>query len=77
MLNSTLDIPPSFHRRSEVRLVEHKWRRDQDAVMRFLANVLSDFARQANNASGKVYALRFDPPPGMMGELKRNLGAWW
>ena len=77
MLNSTLDIPPSFHRRSEVRLVERKWRSDPDAVMRFLANVHSVFAHQAPDPSGKVYTLRLDPPPGMMGELKRNLGAWW
>jgi len=41
MLNSILDIPPSFHRRSEVRIIERRWRSDPDAVMRFLANVHS------------------------------------
>jgi len=71
MLNSVLDIPPSFHRRSEVRLVEHRWRSDPDAVMRFLANVHSAMAQMAPNPSGKVYTLKFEPPPGMMEELTR------
>ncbi len=77
MLNSMLDIPPSFHRRSEVRLVERRWRSDPDAVMRFLANVHSTLSQLAPDSGGKVYALKFQPPPGMMKELKRNLGAWW
>ena len=75
MLNSMLDIPPSFHRRSEVRLIERRWRADPDAVMRFLANIHSALAQL--QPSGKVYTLKFEPPPGMMEELKRNLGAWW
>lgn len=75
MLNSMLEIPPSFHRRSEVRLIERRWRSDPEAVMRFLANIHSAMAQLA--PSGKVYTLKFEPPPGMMGELKRNLGAWW
>ncbi len=75
MLNSMLEIPPAFHRRSEVRLIERKWRNDSDAVMRFLANIHSTMAQMS--PSGKVYTLRFDPPPGMIGEFKRNLGAWW
>jgi hypothetical protein len=77
MLNSILDIPPSFHRRSELRMVEKRWRSDPEAVMRFLANVHSVLSRSAPNPDGKVYRLKFEPPPGMMGELKRNLGAWW
>jgi len=77
MLNSMLDIPPSFHRRNEIELIERKWRSDPDAVMRFLANIHSAMAQQAPNPSGKVYTLKFEPPPGMMGELKRNMGAWW
>lgn len=75
MLNSMLEIPPSFHRRSEVRLVERRWRSDPEVVMRFLANIHSALAQQAPD--GRVYALRFEPPPGMMGELRHNLGAWW
>ena len=74
-LNAMLEIPPSFHRRSEVRLIERKWRSDPEAVMRFLANVHSAMAQLS--PSGKTYTLKFEPPPGMMGELKRNLGAWW
>ena len=77
MLNSVLDIPPSFHRRSEVRLIEHRWRGDPDAVMRFLANVHSAMAQMAPNPSGKIYSLKFEPPPGMLEELKRGMGAWW
>jgi hypothetical protein len=77
MLNSMLEIPPSFHKRSEVRLLEHRWRTDSDAVMRFLANIHSTMAQQPPDPSGKVYTLKFEPPPGLMGELKRNLGAWW
>ena len=77
MLNSALDIPPSFHKRNEIRLLEHKWRSDPDAVMRFLANIHSTMAGQNPNPSGKVYTLRFSPPPGLMGEIKRNLGEWW
>ena len=77
MLSSTLDIPPAFHRRSEVRLVERRWRSDPEATMRFLANVHSAIARQNPSAGDKAYTLRFEPPPGMMGELRRNMGAWW
>jgi len=77
MLNSILDIPPSFHRRSEVRLIERRWRSDPDAVMRFLANIHSAISQMAPNPSGKIYTLKFEPPPGMMGELRRGMGAWW
>jgi hypothetical protein len=74
-LNAMLEIPPSFHRRSEVRLIERKWRSDSEAVMRFLANIHSAMAQLS--PGGKMYTLKFEPPPGMMGELKRNLGTWW
>ena len=77
MLNSVLDIPPSFHRRSEVKLIERRWRSDPEAVMRFVANIDSAVTQMAPNPSGKVYTLKFEPPPGMMGELKRGMGAWW
>jgi hypothetical protein len=55
MLNSMLDIPPSYHRRSEIRLIERKWRSDPDVVMRFLVNIHSAMARQAPSPSEKVY----------------------
>ena len=77
LLNSMLEIPPSFHRRSEVRLIERRWRSDQDAVVRFMANIHSAMAQQAPDPSGKVYTLKFEPPPEVMGELKRGMGAWW
>jgi len=77
MLNSILDIPPSFHRRSEIRLIEHRWRSDPDAVMRFLANIHSAMTQVPLNPSGKIYTLKFEPPPGLMEELKHGMGAWW
>jgi hypothetical protein len=77
MLNSMLGIPPAFHRRSELRLIEKKWRSDPEAVMRFLANVHSAMSNLTPNKSGKIYTLKFEPPPGLIGEITRNLGAWW
>ena len=77
MLNSILDIPPSFHRRRELRIVERRWRSDAEAVMRFLANVHSALSQSGPSPSGKVHMVRFEPPPELMGELKRNLGSWW
>jgi hypothetical protein len=77
MLNSMLEIPPSFHRRSEVRLIEHRWRNDPSALMRFLANIHSAMVQRALNLSGKAYTLKLEPPPSMMEELKRTMGAWW
>ena len=76
-LNSMLEIPPSFHHRGEVRTIERKWRGDSEATMRFLANIHSALAQMAPNPRGKAYSLKLDPPPGIMGELKRNMGAWW
>lgn len=77
MLNSVLDIPPSFHRRSELRLIERRWRSDPDAVMRFLANVHSALSKPAPDSGGETYSLKFEPPPGFMREMKRTMGAWW
>jgi hypothetical protein len=74
-LNSMLEIPPSFHRRREVRVVERRWRSDPEAVMRFLANIHSAMAQLS--PSGKRHTLKFELPPDIRGELKRNLGAWW
>ena len=77
MLNSLLDIPPSFHRRSELRTVERRWRSDSETVMRFLANVHSALSQSAPDPGGEAHTLRFEPPAELMGELKRNLGSWW
>lgn len=77
MLNSILDIPPSFHERRELRTIEKKWRSDPEAVMRFRANVHSAMANLASSPDGKVYALKLDPQPGAMGELTRGMKGWW
>lgn len=77
MLGAMLEIPPSFHRRNELKVVERRWRSDSKAVLRFLANVHSSMMNSAPDSGGKAYTLRFEPPPGMMEELKRGMGAWW
>ena len=77
MLNSMLGAPPSFHKRSEVRLVERRWRSNPDAVMRFLADVVSATAQFSSDPRGRAYTLKFSLPPGMMGKLRHNLGTWW
>jgi hypothetical protein len=77
MLNSLLDIPPSYHKRNELRVVERKWRDDSDAVLRFLANVHSALMNAVPDPGGRVYTLKFEPPPGMMDELRKGMGAWW
>lgn len=74
-LNSMLDIPPAFHKRSSVKLVERRWREDPDATLRYMANVHSAMAAPGPGAKG--YVLKMEPPPGMIGELKRGLGTWW
>jgi len=74
-LNSLLDIPPSFHRRSDVRMRERKWRDDANAVMRFTANVHSAMATAAPGASFQTVSA--EPPPEALKELKRGLGTWW
>lgn len=76
-LNSILGVPPSFHRRSELRLIEGRWRGDSDAVMRFSANVHSAMSQPLPGSDRRTCALKFDPPRRLMGELKHNLSAWW
>ena len=77
VLNSLLEIPPSFHQRKEIRVIERRWRSDPDATLRFLANVHSSMPRQGHGPEGKAYTLKFQPPPGMIEELGRNIGSWW
>jgi hypothetical protein len=74
-LNAMLEIPPSFHRRNEIRLVERKWRSDSGAVMRFAANVHSAMALPAGK--GAVYQMKVESPAGFIADMKRNLGEWW
>lgn len=76
-LNAMLEIPPAFHRRSELQLIERKWRRDPTAVMRFMANVHSVMAQTQTEGAGVVYDLKFDLPPAVKDEFKRGLGGWW
>lgn len=77
MLNSFLDIPPSFHRRSELKVVERRWRQDAGVVMRFTANVHSTIMNSTPDPGGKVYTLKFEPSPGLLKELKHGMDAWW
>ena len=74
-LNSMLEVPPSFHRRGDVQLVERRWRDDPDAVMRFIANVHSAMAHPGRRRNSK--ALRVDLPPAIFAKLTQNIGAWW
>ena len=74
-LNAMLEIPPAFHRRSELRLIERKWRTDPDAVFRFTANIHSTTAQQ--EGGGVVYKLKFELPRGVTDQLRRNMGSWW
>ena len=39
-----LGVPPIFHKRSEIKLIESNWRSDPSTVMRYLANVHSVLA---------------------------------
>jgi hypothetical protein len=77
MLSSMLEIPPSYHRRSEVKVIEKRWRNDSGTMTRFLANVHSAAANLAPNPSGKVYTVKFEPPPDVLGEFRQGMGAWW
>ena len=77
MLGSVLGVPPSYHGRKEVRVVERRWRSDSDAVTRFLANFQSVMSGARSSPGGGVRILKFQPSPGMMRELKRSMAAWW
>lgn len=76
VLGIFLDVPPIFHKRSEVTLVEGKWRDDPGAVMRYAANTYSVLTANAD-PGGRVYSLKFEPPADFMASLKPNLDSWW
>ncbi len=76
MLSVILGIPPAFHRRSEVRLVERKWRTDPETVMRFTANVLSAVTAKLE-PGGEVYRVKAHLPPDLLAKVKHNLDTWW
>lgn len=78
MLNTTLGIPPVFHRRDELKMVEDRWRTDPDAVFRFVANLHSVTANhEGSETGGAVYELKFDLAPEAKSEFARGLGGWW
>jgi hypothetical protein len=72
-----IGIPPTFHQRDEIRIFEKRWRSDPNAVLRFAANVHSSVGTAAGPDPGKVVRLEFQPPPELLGELKRGMGRWW
>jgi hypothetical protein len=76
VLGIFLGVPPIFHKRSEIALIEGKWRTDPSTVMRFAANVYSVFASPMGH-EGKAYQLKFEPPADFMASLKPNLDNWW
>ena len=71
-----LGVPPIFHKRSEIKLIESKWRSDPSTVMRYTANVHSVLAASAN-PGGEVYSLKFEPTRALLASLKPNLDTWW
>lgn len=75
ILGIFLGVPPIFHKRSEISLIEGKWRADLATVMRFAANVHSAVASQGG--PGGVYRLKFEPPADMLASLKPGLDTWW
>jgi hypothetical protein len=75
ILGVFLGIPPIFHKRSEITLIEGRWRTDSATVMRFVANVHSTVASQSD--SGEVYRLKFEPPADLLANLKPGLDNWW
>jgi len=76
VLGVFLGVPPIFHKRSEITLIEGKWRGDPGAVMRYAANAYSVLTPRAD-PGGRVYSLKFEPPAGFMASLKPNLDTWW
>ncbi len=75
-LSMILDCPPIFHRRTELRLIERKWRTDPSAVARFTANVHST-ATAVLRESGPTVSMRLKLPPEALAELKHHLDTWW
>jgi hypothetical protein len=76
VLGIFLEVPPIFHKRSEITLIEAKWRNDSATVMRFAANVHSAVESQLGSGGG-VYRLKFEPPAEFLTSLRPNLDNWW
>jgi hypothetical protein len=75
-LGVILGIPPVFHRRSEIKLVERKWRTDPETVMRFTANVLSAVTAKSG-PGGDAYSVKAQLPADFLAKFKHNLDTWW
>jgi hypothetical protein len=75
VLGVFLGVPPIFHKRSEITLIERRWRTDSATVMRFVANVHSAIASQGD--PGEVYHLKFERPADLLANLKPGLDNWW
>ena len=75
ILGVFLGVPPIFHKRSEITLIEGRWRTDSATVMRFVANVHSTVASQGD--PGEVYHLKFERPADLLASLKPGLDTWW
>ena len=52
ILGTFLGVPPIFHRRSEITLIERKWRADPATVARFASNVYSTVAAKGDGDVG-------------------------
>ena len=76
VLGATLDNPPAFHRRRELRLIERRWRDDPSAVMRFFANVQSLASLDPGAAPESV---KVDEPSTAeaLAILKEGMEGWW
>ena len=74
-LGAVIGIPPAFHRRSELLVIERRWRTDASAVLRFAANAQSAMSKPGPGETG--FNIRLELEPGIVEELRRNMGAWW
>jgi len=75
ILGIFLGVPPIFHRRSEITLIERKWRTDPATVARFAANVYSTVSAKTGHG-GEVNRLTVEPASDLLANLK-PLDVWW
>ncbi len=68
-------VPPIFHKRSEITLLERRWRTDPETVARFAANVFA--AKSSMMPGDKVYKLTVEPPADFMAKINSGLDSWW
>ncbi len=75
-LSAFLDVPPSFHKRRDVRLIERRWRNDPQAVMLFLANV---YSVTSASQQGSVSSVRVggQQATDALAALKEGMVGWW